>query len=73
MSKGLIAFIIVAALGSGALVVLYMNDSAGKARKRSDQIMQDFKTIDNSLKEHNTTIDEATRRLLDSLQAKTGK
>ena len=42
MSKGLIAFIIVAAVGFGAMWIIEMKKSADDAQKRSDQILRDF-------------------------------
>jgi len=71
MSKGLIAFIVVAGIGLAATLIVEMKKAADNARKRSDEILRDFKTIDNSLKVSDSGIDASTRRLLDSLLEKT--
>jgi archaellin len=65
MSKGLIAFIVVAAV---ALMIIIMKESAHIARTKSDEIMEQFKTIDRDLQ--NTTderLDSLNKILLDSL------
>ena len=68
MSKGLIAFIIVAAVGLGATLIIEMRKSADDAHKRSEELLQDFNTIDKSLKESDTSIDASGRRLIESLR-----
>ena len=57
MRKGLIAFIVVAAV---ALIIIIMKESAHIAHKKSDEIMEQFKTIDKHL-------EETTDERLDSL------
>lgn len=64
MSKGLIAFIVTAAVG---IVLIFMRRSAGIASSRSDQIIEEFKTIDNNLHKTDARLDSAARAHLDSL------
>ena len=66
MSKGLIAFIVVAAV---ALIIIIMKESAHIARKKSDEIMEQFKTIDKDLqKTTDERVDSLNTILLDSLR-----
>jgi hypothetical protein len=46
MQKGLIAFIVIACV---ALVIMFMKQSARIARKKSDDITEQFKTVDKDL------------------------
>ena len=64
MSKGLIAFIIVAVV---SLVLIFMKMSADIARKRSDKIMEQFKTVDKDLNHINERLDSINKLYLDSL------
>jgi hypothetical protein len=68
MSKGMIAFIIVAILGLFSLMIIYMIKPAVEAQKRSDDIMEQFKTVDKGLKKSNQSLDSARKMLLDSLK-----
>ena len=68
MSKGLIAFIIVAAIGIGGSIVISMRRSADEAHKRKDEILNDFKRVDNSLRESSAGIDSSNRKLMESLR-----
>lgn len=70
MPKGLIAFIIVAGVALGVTWMIEMKKSAGNARKRSDEILKDFRTIDNTLKKIDTSIESSNHDLFDSLRAK---
>jgi hypothetical protein len=64
MLKGLMVFIVVTA----TIAVFYlMKASAGKARKTSNSILDEFKTIDKDLKKSTAVIDSANARLFDSL------
>ncbi len=65
MSKGLIAFIIVAVV---SLVLIFMKMSADIARKRSDKIMEQFKTVDRDLMNTNERLDSLNNKMdFDSL------
>jgi hypothetical protein len=68
MSKGLIAFMVVACIAIMSIVVIFMKQSAENARKRSDTIIDQFKTVDKDL--HKTTgkrLDSINKVLFDSL------
>jgi len=60
MSKGLIAFVVVASIGFGAILFVLFKRSTDEA----------FKTVNESLKRSATVIDSANKTLLDSLAAK---
>ena len=64
MTKGLIAFIVVAAV---AFVLIFMKKSADVARERSDQLMEEFKTVDRNLQKTDRRLDSLNRIKLDSL------
>ena len=56
MSKGLIAFLVVAVVGIAAMLIVEIKSSADQSRKRSDEIMQEFKAVDKSLEKINDSI-----------------
>ena len=66
MSKGLIAFIVVACLTLAFMLYKSMKESADKARKQSDEILRDFKTIDKDLKDNSYKIDSLNKELLNA-------
>jgi Skp family chaperone for outer membrane proteins len=68
MSKGLIAFIAVAFIAVVAAIVIYMKQSAGKARKISDEMMEEFKTIDKDLQKSTVELDSLNKMYYDSLR-----
>ena len=70
MSKGLIAFIVVTGIGLASLVIIYMKQSADNARKRSDDIMKEFKKVDRDLQESNARFDSLNNQLFESLKNK---
>ena len=70
MSKGLIVFIIVAVVALAATMIIKMNKSADDVHKNSDEILKEFKTIDNSLKESANRIDSSNQKLQESLREK---
>ena len=70
MSKGLIVFIIVAVVALAATMIIKMKKSADDAHKQSDEILKEFKTIDNSLKESANRIDSSNQKLQESLPEK---
>ena len=70
MSKGLIVFIIVAVVALAATMIIKMKKSADDAHNHSDEILKEFKTIDNSLKESANRIDSSNQTLLESLREK---
>ncbi len=65
------AFIIVACLAVAVTLFTFMKSSADDARKQSDDIMKEFKRVDESLKESNYKIDSANKELLNALQKDT--
>jgi hypothetical protein len=67
MSKGLITFIAVASIAFIAALVIYMKQSADVARKRSDDIREQFKTIDKDLKKTGERLDSLNKMDFDSL------
>lgn len=67
MSKGLIAFIVVVCIAIMSTVVIFMKQSADAAHKKSDTIMEQFKTIDKDLQQSNERLDSANKMDLDSL------
>lgn len=67
MSKGLIAFIAVAFIAVVAAMVIYMKQSADKARKISDEMMEEFKTIDKDLQKSTDEPDSLNKMYYDSL------
>ena len=60
MSKGLIAFIVVACVAVIAAEVIFLKKSADEARERSNKIIEQLKTIDKHT-------EETTDARLDSL------
>jgi hypothetical protein len=67
MLKRLIAFIVIAGI---TVAVFFMVWSAVIARKESNRILEDFKTIDKDLQKTTTAIDSANKTLPDSLSDK---
>lgn len=70
MSKGLIVFILVAVVTA---VFYFMKASADKARKTSNNILDEFKTIDKALNKSTIVIDSANTKLIDSLTKEINK
>ena len=68
MSKGLIAFIAVAFIAVVAAMVIYMKQSADKARKISDEMMEECKTIDKDLQKSTDEPDSLNKMYYDSLR-----
>ena len=68
MSKGLIAFIAVAFIAVVAAMVIYMKQSADKARKISDEMLEEFKTIDKDLQKSTDEPDSLNKMYYDSLR-----
>ncbi len=70
MSKGLITFIAIVCISVLAAGFIYfMKQSADGARRRSDTIMEEFKTIDKDLKETtNEKLDSLNKIFFDSLR-----
>ncbi len=67
MHKGLTAFIAVACISLAAFAIIFMKQSAVKGKKESNRILEEFKKVDESLKQSNTVIDSANKILHDSL------
>lgn len=70
MSKGLITFIVIVCIAVVAAAAINMVVSANEARKRSDAILEQFKKVDNTLKETTTNerLDSLNKMFFDSLQ-----
>ena len=67
MRKGLIAFIAVVFIAVVSMVIILMKQSAVVARKKSNEIMEQFKTIDRDLKKTDTRLDSLNKTGFDSL------
>jgi lipopolysaccharide export LptBFGC system permease protein LptF len=67
MHKGLIIFIVVAGICLAAVAIIFIKESAVKGVKESDRILEEFKKVDESLKQSNTVTDSANKILHDSL------
>jgi hypothetical protein len=67
MPKGLIAFIVVACIALMSMAVIFMKKSADAAQKKSDTIMEQFKTVDRDLQQSNESLDSINKMYLDSL------
>jgi hypothetical protein len=72
MNKGVIAFIVVAAIAVACIIFNAMKKSADDARAKQEDILREFKTIDESLKKTNGSIDTANDKLFKELKEKTG-
>ena len=66
MSKGLIAFIVVACLALASLLYVKMRVSAAKAKIKSDEILRDFMTVDKDLKDNSYKIVSLNKELLNA-------
>jgi Skp family chaperone for outer membrane proteins len=67
MSKGLIAFTVVICIAFASMVIIFMKQSADNARKRSDDIMEEFKKVDSGLQKSNSKLDSLNNMHFDSL------
>ena len=67
MRKGLIAFIAVVFIAVVSIVIIFMKQSAAVAHKKSNEIMEQFKTIDRDLKKTDTRLDSLNKTGFDSL------
>jgi uncharacterized protein YoxC len=68
MSRGLISFIVIVCIAAAAAMIIYLKQDADKAKKRSDTIMQEFKTIDKDLQERSQRLDSLNKAFFDSLR-----
>jgi hypothetical protein len=66
MPKGLIAFIVVACIALMSMAVIFMKKSADAAHKKSDTIMEQFKTVDKDLHKSNERLDSLNKMDFDS-------
>jgi hypothetical protein len=67
MNRGLIAFIVVAAVGLTSTFIIYIKRSAEAASRKSDELLEEFKRVDRGLKESSIKADSSIQMLLDSL------
>lgn len=67
MQKGLVAFIVVAAVGLTSIFVIYVKKSAEDARTKSNELLEEFKRVDSSLKRSSVKADSSIQMLFDSL------
>jgi hypothetical protein len=67
MPKGLIVFIVVGCIALMSMAVIFMKKSADAARKKSDTIMEQFKTVDRDLKQSSERLDSLNKIDFDSL------
>ena len=63
----MIAFIAVVFIAVVSMVIILMKQSAVVARKKSNEIMEQFKTIDRDLKKTDTRLDSLNKTGFDSL------
>ena len=63
----MIAFIAVVFVAVVSIVIIFMKQSAAVARKKSNEIMEQFKTIDRDLKKTDTRIDSLNKTGFDTL------
>jgi hypothetical protein len=68
MSKGLITFIVIACIAVVTAVAIKMMISANEARNRSDEIMEQFKTVDKGLQRTTEELDSLNKIYFDSLR-----
>ena len=73
MHKGLIAFIVVAAIALSAFTVVFMQRSEKETQRRSEKILEDFKTVDSDLKKTIIIIDSSNNFLYDPVVPKINK
>jgi hypothetical protein len=66
MSKGLIAFIIVACIAIMSMVVMFLKQSADEGRKKQNKIMEQFKTVDKDLHKSNERLYSLNKMDFDS-------
>lgn len=67
MSKRLIAFIVLVSIATMSMVVIFLKQSADEGRKRSDNIMEQFETVDRDLHKSNERLDSLNKMDYDSL------
>ncbi|MBS1512643.1 MAG: hypothetical protein JST86_17495 [Bacteroidetes bacterium] len=70
MSKWIYITIMMLLAGAGIILLLTEKKQADENRKESDRILQEFRTLDSSLKVSNHQIDSLNKTLLDSLSKK---
>ena len=63
----MIAFIAVVFIAVVSIVIIFMKQSAAVAHKKSNEIMEQFKTIDRDLKKTDTRLDSLNKTGFDSL------
>lgn len=68
MQKGLIAFIVAAATGLVSTVIIYMKKPANDSVRKSQELFEEFKRVDSSLKQNSIQADSSMNRVLDSLK-----
>lgn len=69
MPKGLITFIAIVCISiAAAAFVYFMKQPADAAHKKSDTIMEQFKTVDQDLQESNQKLDALNKAFFDSLR-----
>ncbi len=68
MSKGLITFIVIVCIAVVTAAAINMMISANEARKESDKIMEEFKTIDKGLEQTDERLDSLNKMFFDSLR-----
>ena len=68
MAKRLVAFIVVVAVVTViAFLLMFMKQSANIARKKSDKIMEEFKTVERDLHKTDKGLDSLNKMYFDSL------
>jgi hypothetical protein len=70
MSKRSVVLIILAVLGFILSIVMYLKKAEDQRRQRSDEILEEFRRVDESLKDSRFRIDSSDHHLFDSLRTK---
>ncbi len=73
MRINITTILILAVIGMIAVGLFIMKRQADDARNKSDEIMKQFKTIDNDLQQSRIKIDSMSQSIFDSIDRKTGK
>ncbi len=68
MSKRLIVLVVFICLASVSVILFLMKQSADRARKVSNEYLDQFRTIDKELKQSSSRLDSLNKMVFDSLR-----
>lgn len=68
MSKRLIVLVVFICLASVSVILFLMKQSADRARKVSNEYLDQFRTIDKELKQGSSRLDSLNKMVFDSLR-----